>query len=70
MLQVQNTRIPDSLVKWSWKEAEFIRISNPADIINILNVSGTILHEDSDEAKVQIAGVVTGNLLPFFIILI
>ncbi|XP_033219979.1 dynein intermediate chain 2, ciliary isoform X2 [Belonocnema kinseyi] len=56
VLHVQNTRIPDSLVEWSWKHREFIKIPNPPNIVNILNVPGTLLHKESEEAKVQMAG--------------
>ncbi|XP_043501928.1 dynein intermediate chain 2, ciliary isoform X1 [Polistes fuscatus] len=56
VLTVQNTRIPDSLVEWSWKLREFIRLPDPPNVITLMSVPGTILRKDSEEAKVQIAG--------------
>lgn len=56
VLQIQNTRIPDNLVEWSWKQREFIPVPNPPNIVTILNVPGILLHKDSEEAKMQLAG--------------
>ncbi|XP_015178920.1 PREDICTED: dynein intermediate chain 2, ciliary isoform X1 [Polistes dominula] len=56
VLTVHNTRIPDSLVEWSWKLREFIRLPDPPNVVTLMSVPGTILRKDSEEAKVQIAG--------------
>ncbi|XP_076223686.1 dynein intermediate chain 2, ciliary isoform X1 [Nomia melanderi] len=56
VLTIHNTRIPDSLVEWSWKLKEFIKLPPPPHLITLLNVQGTILHKDSEEAKVQLSG--------------
>ncbi|KAI4485814.1 hypothetical protein M0804_006303 [Polistes exclamans] len=56
VLTVQNTRIPDSLVEWSWKLREYIRLPDPPNVVTLMSVPGTILRKDSEEAKVQIAG--------------
>ncbi|XP_076240760.1 dynein intermediate chain 2, ciliary [Calliopsis andreniformis] len=56
VLSTHNTRIPDSLVQWSWKLKEFIRLPPPPHLVTLLNVQGAILHKDSEEAKIQLAG--------------
>ncbi|XP_018339741.1 PREDICTED: dynein intermediate chain 2, ciliary isoform X1 [Trachymyrmex septentrionalis] len=56
VLTIHNTRIPDSLVEWSWKLRQFVRLPPPPNLVTLLNVTGTILHKDSEEAKVQLAG--------------
>ncbi|XP_029672896.1 dynein intermediate chain 2, ciliary isoform X3 [Formica exsecta] len=56
ILTIHNTRVPDSLVEWSWKLREFVKLSPPPHLLTLLNVTGTILHKDSEEAKVQLAG--------------
>lgn len=56
VLTIHNTRIPDSLVEWSWKLREFIRLPPPPHLVTLLDVTGTILHKDSEEAKVQLTG--------------
>lgn len=56
VLTVHNTRVPDSLVEWSWKLREFVRLPSPPHLMTLLNITGTILHKDSEEAKVQLAG--------------
>ncbi|XP_076162193.1 dynein intermediate chain 2, ciliary isoform X2 [Ptiloglossa arizonensis] len=56
ILTIHNTRVPDSLVEWSWKLKEFIKLPPPPNLITILSVPGIILHKESDEAKVQLTG--------------
>ncbi|KAL6255258.1 hypothetical protein P5V15_013596 [Pogonomyrmex californicus] len=56
VLTIHNTRVPDSLVEWSWKLREFVRLPPPPHLVTLLNITGTILHKDSEEAKVQLAG--------------
>ncbi|CAK9815927.1 Dynein intermediate chain 2, ciliary [Anthophora quadrimaculata] len=56
VLTVHNTRVPDSLVEWSWKMREFIILPPPPNLITFLSVPGLILHKDSEEAKIQLAG--------------
>lgn len=56
MLTIHNTRVPDSQVQWSWKDMSFIPMPDPPHIINILDVPGTLLHRESQEAIQQIAG--------------
>ncbi|KAG5314080.1 DYI2 protein, partial [Acromyrmex insinuator] len=56
VLTIHNTRVPDSLVEWSWKLRQFVRLPPPPHLVTLLNVIGTILHKDSEEAKVQLAG--------------
>lgn len=53
---MHNTRIPDALVEWSWKQKEFIRLPNPPHLVTMLNVPGTILHKESEEARIQLSG--------------
>lgn len=69
MLTTHNTRIPDSLVEWSWKLREFVRLPPPPHLVTLLDVTGTILYKDSEEAKVQLAGGIIGkiSLLPAII---
>ncbi|KAL2726546.1 hypothetical protein V1478_006824 [Vespula squamosa] len=54
VLTVHNTRIPDSLVEWSWKLREFIKLPDPPNIVTLLNVPGIIIRKDSEEAKIQL----------------
>lgn len=61
VLTVHNTRVPDSLVEWSWKWREFVRLPSPPHLMTLLNVTGTIMHKDSEEAKVQLAGGIIGK---------
>ncbi|XP_032675983.1 dynein intermediate chain 2, ciliary-like [Odontomachus brunneus] len=61
VLTVHNTRIPDSLVEWSWKLREFVRLPSPPHLVTLLNVAGTILHKDSEEAKLQLTGEDTAD---------
>ncbi|KYM96979.1 Dynein intermediate chain 2, ciliary [Cyphomyrmex costatus] len=56
VLTIHNTRVPDSLVEWSWKLRQFVRLPPPPHLVTLLNVTGTVLHKDSEEAKVQLAG--------------
>ncbi|XP_025990622.1 dynein intermediate chain 2, ciliary isoform X3 [Solenopsis invicta] len=56
VLTIHNTRVPDSLVEWSWKLREFIRLPPPPHLVTLLSITGTVLHKDSEEAKVQMAG--------------
>ncbi|XP_076382491.1 dynein intermediate chain 2, ciliary [Megalopta genalis] len=56
VLTIHNTRVPDALVEWSWKLKEFVKLPPPPHLVTILNVQGTILHKDSEEAKIQLAG--------------
>ncbi|XP_071647830.1 dynein intermediate chain 2, ciliary [Temnothorax longispinosus] len=56
VLTIHNTRIPDSLVEWSWKLREFIKLPPPPHLVTLLDITGTILYKDSEEAKVQLAG--------------
>ncbi|XP_044009131.1 dynein intermediate chain 2, ciliary isoform X2 [Aphidius gifuensis] len=56
VLTMNDTRVPDSLVEWSWKKMEFVKLPKPKNIVNILSVPGTLLHRDSEEAKKQMAG--------------
>ncbi|XP_076686586.1 dynein intermediate chain 2, ciliary [Andrena cerasifolii] len=56
VLTIHNTRVPDSLVEWSWKLKEFIKLPPPPHLVTIISVPGAILHKDSDEAKIQLAG--------------
>ncbi|XP_076753588.1 dynein intermediate chain 2, ciliary [Xylocopa sonorina] len=56
ILTIHNTRIPDSLIEWSWKLREFILLPPPPHLITLINVPGSILHKDSEEAKIQLAG--------------
>lgn len=63
VLTIHNTRIPDSLVEWSWKLREFVRLPPPPHLVTLLNVTGTILHKDSEEARIQLAGGVIGSAL-------
>ncbi|XP_074093610.1 dynein intermediate chain 2, ciliary isoform X1 [Cotesia typhae] len=49
-------RTSDALVEWSWKEHKFIKLPNPSNIITIINIPGTLLHRDSEDAKMQLAG--------------
>jgi len=61
VLTIHNTRIPDSLVEWSWKLREFVRLPPPPHLVTLMSVTGTILHKDSEEAKAQIAGGMIGT---------
>uniref|UniRef100_A0A0C9RDK3 DYI2_0 protein n=1 Tax=Fopius arisanus TaxID=64838 RepID=A0A0C9RDK3_9HYME len=54
VLTVQDTRVPDALVEWSWKNMEFVRLPNPPNIITVFDVPGTLLSRDSEEAKTQL----------------
>lgn len=56
VLTIHNTRVPDSLVEWSWKLHEFIELPPPSHLVTLLDVTGTLLHKDSEEAKMQLAG--------------
>lgn len=69
MLTIHNTRVPDSLIEWSWKLRQFVRLPPPPHLITLLNVTGTILHKDSEEAKVQLAGGILGEVSLFIAII-
>ncbi|KOX69960.1 Dynein intermediate chain 2, ciliary [Melipona quadrifasciata] len=56
VLTIHNTRVPDSLVEWSWKLKNFILLPPPPHLVTVLNVPGSLLHKDSEEAKIQLAG--------------
>lgn len=62
MLTIQNTRVPDSLVEWSWKLREFVRLPPPPHLVTLLDVAGTILHKDSEEARMQLTGGTIGKV--------
>lgn len=65
MLTIQNTRVPDSLVEWSWKLREFVRLPPPPHLVTLLDVAGTILHKDSEEARMQLTGGTIGKVFLF-----
>jgi len=69
VLTIHNTRVPDSLVEWSWKLRQFIKLPPPPHLVTLLDITGTILHKDSEEVKVQLAGEAIGKIF-FFIIII
>ncbi|XP_046818005.1 dynein intermediate chain 2, ciliary isoform X1 [Vespa crabro] len=54
VLTVHNTRIPDSLVEWSWKLREFIKLPDPPNLVTLLSVPGTIIRQDSEDIKIQL----------------
>ncbi|XP_006562333.1 dynein intermediate chain 2, ciliary isoform X4 [Apis mellifera] len=56
VLTIHNTRIPDSLVEWSWKLKTFIMLPPPPHLVTFLSIPGLVLHKDSEEAKIQLAG--------------
>ncbi|XP_068978851.1 dynein intermediate chain 2, ciliary [Bombus flavifrons] len=56
VLTIHNTRVPDSLVEWSWKLKSFILLPPPPHLITVLSVPGSLLHKDSEEARIQLAG--------------
>ncbi|XP_023290225.1 dynein intermediate chain 2, ciliary isoform X2 [Orussus abietinus] len=56
VLMTHNTRVPDSLVEWSWKLRDFVLLPNPPNLITLLSIPGTLLLKDSEEAKTQMAG--------------
>ncbi|OXU21878.1 hypothetical protein TSAR_015959 [Trichomalopsis sarcophagae] len=56
VLTTQNPRVPDNLVQWSYKYKDFVKVPDPANIVSILNVPGTMLHKESEEAKKQMSG--------------
>lgn len=62
VLNIHNTRIPDSLVEWSWKLGEFIKLPPPPHLVTVINVQGALLHKDSEEAKIQLAGGLIGKI--------
>lgn len=68
MLTIHNTRVPDALVEWSWKLREFIELPPPPHLVTLLDVTGTLLHKDSEEAKVQLAGGMISKSFFLFII--
>lgn len=61
VLTTQNPRIPDNLVQWSYKYKDFVKVPDPPNIVSILNVPGTMLHKESEEAKKQMSGGYLGK---------
>lgn len=62
VLTIHNTRIPDSLVEWSWKLKTFIMLPPPPHLVTFLSIPGLILHKDSEEAKIQLAEDLIGKI--------
>jgi len=60
---MHNTRVPDSLVEWSWKLREFVRLPPPPHLVTLLNVTGNILHKESEEAKELLADLIGRTFL-------
>ncbi|XP_020281477.1 dynein intermediate chain 2, ciliary [Pseudomyrmex gracilis] len=53
VLTIQNTRVPDSLVEWSYKLREFVRLPPPPHLMTLLSVTGTIVYKEG--AKIELA---------------
>jgi hypothetical protein len=53
---VQNPQIPSNIVEFSFKEGRFIPVPPATQTILLLEIEGTILSKDSDEAKFQLEG--------------
>lgn len=50
-------------MEWSWKLKNFILLPPPPHLVTVLNVPGSLLHKDSEEAKIQLAGGLVGKML-------
>ncbi|XP_011505542.1 PREDICTED: dynein intermediate chain 2, ciliary [Ceratosolen solmsi marchali] len=55
-LTIKNTRVPNNLVVWSYHRREYVAVPHPPNIVTVLNVLGTVVHNDSEEAKKQLVG--------------
>lgn len=53
MLTTNNPEMPDSLVEFSFKERSFVMTLLPPHMITLLEMEGTCLHKDTQEAKDQ-----------------
>ncbi|XP_066595061.1 dynein intermediate chain 2, ciliary isoform X2 [Prorops nasuta] len=58
VLKVCNTRLPDSLVEWSWKLREYIKVPPPPNLITVFDISGTVLYKEIEETKPHFAAPV------------
>lgn len=54
MLTTNNPEMPDSLVEFSFKERSFVMTLLPPHMITLLEMEGTCLHKETQEAKEQI----------------
>ncbi|XP_033609005.1 dynein intermediate chain 2, ciliary isoform X4 [Cryptotermes secundus] len=56
VLTMQNPQIPSNIVEFSFKEGRFTPVPPVTQTILLLEIEGTILCKDSDEAKFQLEG--------------
>ncbi|KAJ8686658.1 hypothetical protein QAD02_022452 [Eretmocerus hayati] len=61
VLNTQNNRKPDNVVEWSYKQLDFVKIPDPPNVLTLLDVCGTLLHKESDEAERQLSGKPLGD---------
>lgn len=54
MLTYSNPQLPDNLVEFSYAQGQFMPIPSLGNTVVLLNLKGTTIHKDSDEARKQI----------------
>jgi dynein intermediate chain 1 len=60
VLTTQNPQISSNIIEFSFKEGCFIPAPPTTQTVLLLDIEGTILHKDSDEAKFQLEGKLDG----------
>lgn len=56
VLVAENPQLPDNLVEFSFKDKTYVPVVHQDHNITLLDVEGTSLHIDSQEAKDQMEG--------------
>ena len=62
ILVAENPQLPDNLVEFSFKDKNYVSVVHQDHNITLLEVEGTSLHIDSQEAKDQLEGIGSGIL--------
>ncbi|XP_069669173.1 dynein intermediate chain 2, ciliary [Periplaneta americana] len=58
VLTTNNPQIPSNIVEFSFKEGCFVPVPPTTQTVLLLDIEGTILHRDSEEARNQLQGII------------
>lgn len=61
VLVAENPQLPDNLVEFSFKDKTYVPVVHEDHNVTLLDVEGTSLHIESQEAKDQLEGFGSGT---------
>lgn len=54
VLTTTNPQLPDNIVEYNYAEGSFVPIPSPGNTVVYIDIKGTTLHKESEEAQLQI----------------